>query len=497
MTTAQVCARQGAATVGACASVPGTGKWQYVAVNYPGPSSGSVGVSVGLSASGTGTYNVDTCYVGPVRNLSQVSQAQDLGSLTFPSNASCVWTITQTTFASDFPAVAACGTPTISSGSSLTSPSKTPQTQLANAQPGSYQVTWTSVVGTGASVGGSCQIIDDLGNVLNQQAFGTLSSATPSYTLTGTWPYSTAGNRTWKVQCASASGLVNIYTNVSTPGTAGFQVKYFPNQSQTAVNANTFGSSNVTVTTGNGYGSTNTGVRRFSTIQRQSGIDITYTDSATLGGSFTINTPGVYSMNLCDFANTSTVEPYISYNASTFTVGLNSPLGGMAEQASSSATNSCIGISYYLNQNDIIRAQEAFGATASNLDSRTSFSITKVMPSQPAPVLVGSVTSQSAGALHIESAAMSAVCSVGACALSSSTPGISSITFSSTGVYNVVFATGAFSAAPTCTCNDTNTTARTCSPQPSSNIAAQLGSMTAASATLANGQLSVICMGPR
>jgi hypothetical protein len=52
----------------------------------------------------------------------------------------------------------------------------------------------------------------------------------------------------------------------------------------------------VRVNTANGYGSTNTKVRRFNTVLTSQGSDITYADSATLGASFTINTNGVYSI---------------------------------------------------------------------------------------------------------------------------------------------------------------------------------------------------------
>lgn len=50
----------------------------------------------------------------------------------------------------------------------------------------------------------------------------------------------------------------------------------------------------------NGAGSTNTAVRRFTNLISSVGTDITYTDSATLGTSFTINTTGLYSIVYSD-----------------------------------------------------------------------------------------------------------------------------------------------------------------------------------------------------
>lgn len=50
----------------------------------------------------------------------------------------------------------------------------------------------------------------------------------------------------------------------------------------------------------NGYGSTNTKVRRFTTIATNQGGSITYADSATLGGTFTVGAAGVYSATFTD-----------------------------------------------------------------------------------------------------------------------------------------------------------------------------------------------------
>lgn len=65
----------------------------------------------------------------------------------------------------------------------------------------------------------------------------------------------------------------------------------------------TAGDHSVMVNTGNGWGSTNTKIRRWTTTQSSSGTAITYADSATLGGSFTINSPGLYAITAYDNTN--------------------------------------------------------------------------------------------------------------------------------------------------------------------------------------------------
>ena len=81
--------------------------------------------------------------------------------------------------------------------------------------------------------------------------------------------------------------------------------------------------SQVKVVGGNGYGSTNTVIRRFTSLESSVGQDITYADSATLGATFTLNTGGLYSFTFQD-AN-STNQPYVmglSKNSNQLTTGI-------------------------------------------------------------------------------------------------------------------------------------------------------------------------------
>ena len=60
------------------------------------------------------------------------------------------------------------------------------------------------------------------------------------------------------------------------------------------------GTQKVDVTTGNGHGSTNDKIRRYSTVTTDTGSSITYADSATLGGTVTINNDGIYYIMMRD-----------------------------------------------------------------------------------------------------------------------------------------------------------------------------------------------------
>ena len=95
----------------------------------------------------------------------------------------------------------------------------------------------------------------------------------------------------------------------------------------------------VTVDKGNGHGSTNTKIRRFTTTLGSAGTAITYADSATLGSSFTINEPGIYAVMYSDAGGADTLG--ISVNSSQLSTGVGSING--ANRLALAATSSGVG----------------------------------------------------------------------------------------------------------------------------------------------------------
>jgi len=80
----------------------------------------------------------------------------------------------------------------------------------------------------------------------------------------------------------------------------------------------------VTVTTGNGHGSTNNKIRRFTTTQSSTGTAITYADSAANGASFTINQAGMYEIYYCDDYSVGGSTHGISVNSAQLTTSITS-----------------------------------------------------------------------------------------------------------------------------------------------------------------------------
>ena len=135
----------------------------------------------------------------------------------------------------------------------------------------------------------------------------------------------------------------------------------------------------VRLNTANGYGSTNTVIRRFTNIVNNVGTDITYADSATLGGTFTINTAGVYSVSFSDQFNsvnwvglsinsTQLTTSIISINvADALSIGITPLIGGSA----------CASATFYATATSVIRAHTAGAASGGNPTS-CHFTIARV-----------------------------------------------------------------------------------------------------------------------
>lgn len=128
---------------------------------------------------------------------------------------------------------------------------------------------------------------------------------------------------------------------------------------------------------GNGNGSTNTTVRRFTSQVSNIGQDITYADSATLGGSFTVNKTGWYSIAYSDNGS-GTGDIGITINSTALTTGVSSITYAQGKRSNASFNGNTASCSWsgYLNAGDIIRAQ--FGGTMTNSASQTIMTVNRI-----------------------------------------------------------------------------------------------------------------------
>jgi hypothetical protein len=135
----------------------------------------------------------------------------------------------------------------------------------------------------------------------------------------------------------------------------------------------------VQVNTANGYGSTNTRIRRFTNTVANIGSDITYADSNTDGGSFTINTSGYYSISYNDQFNAQS-NFGISVNSTQLTTAIASiTQTNILSFATTAQANLVSHTSWtgYLNAGDVVRAHTTATATGTSTTG-CQFTISRV-----------------------------------------------------------------------------------------------------------------------
>ena len=131
----------------------------------------------------------------------------------------------------------------------------------------------------------------------------------------------------------------------------------------------------VQLNTANGFGTTNTQVRRFSSVTTNQGSDITYTDSATLGATFTVNANGVYVVSYTDQLNTTAANLGVTLNSLASIGSAAAPILCAAMTAAAGVATSCAG-GFYLAAGSVIRALAS--APSGTSGPLCSFTITRV-----------------------------------------------------------------------------------------------------------------------
>jgi hypothetical protein len=113
-----------------------------------------------------------------------------------------------------------------------------------------------------------------------------------------------------------------------------------------------------------------------------------------------------------------------------------------------------------------------------------------------APILIGSVTSNSNNAMRFESAIV-ATCTSSPCSISTqSSSWLTSVTRAGTGVYTFNYPGGTWGSAPTCVCSSQNGTYGYCAVFGSATTFTQIATFTGAGA-VTDSTFNMICYGPR
>lgn len=180
------------------------------------PSSGSVTIAITSVAADEPLIAIDDCFLGDASevNLTNVSQAQFIGSAYIPVTANCLWSRSNTAIGA-FTSDADCPGPTVEvnpgPGTIQTTDADLPQFTVNNLPPGTYQVI---IAGPGIPTGSNAYvayaIYDGTDTRGEQGGASSLTTMTGPFSIVGTFTYSSAGNRTFAVHGRASANTVNI-----------------------------------------------------------------------------------------------------------------------------------------------------------------------------------------------------------------------------------------------------------------------------------------------
>jgi len=482
-----------------------------VSGNFVFPNGAGATVSVRLKSGGTTIAYMDSCYLGPADgfNLSQVSQAQDYGSIQF-SSASCQWSIPAGNPV-DLSAVAACLTtaPTVSGG--VTAPATgIPGFTMASAPPGVYYIyanlqsqrssatNLKCYIGDGTTSGGIGGAVD-----------GTAGAVFAKFT------YTSAGTRNIRIGCGvgGGTGTGNLYADGADGGTRVLQffVARMPSSSEIAYRPDAMpaswsgyhGNDCLWTRSSTAYGDPGADAsctftqqfnRNFGTVSSVSGSLPGIVFTPARAGRYLVCASAPFVPAAGTMFNARLTDGTTTYGEATATLqnGFRAPIQicGIEDAPNTSAQT------VKLQWNSTSSVQVDLNPSGTGTGS-VFWTITALDQALPAPTLVGSVTSNSTGAERVERARMATACTInGSCSITDQTGSWVSVSRTGTGSYTATFSAGIFSGAPTCVATSSTSNQGGCSTTSASSSSVTI-SCVAPNTTAADIGINLICMGPR
>jgi len=511
-------------------------------INFPcGDLASATTVVIESTSASAAAISVAKVYVGLATNLGSVAQAQLIGQIKV-SGCAGSWSTTSTSFAA-FSAQTGCTYTVLQGSGNVSAPATNiPGIKFSNIPPGNYVLKYegTALSHWVSSAGSAIFQFWDGTNSANESSYqGDATTGGPYVGGSGiqqTISYSAPqSNITLSVRGkASASGAEAwIFGTTSNPGV--ISVYWYPTQSQQAINSNTTPTYAAKTWFGTGATTNLVGASAAASTTRtnlSAATLATYTrfgnavDDASTNYQVTTTLPaGVYEVKFqgrlaalspasAAAATGCVFEIYdgTSAVASVYATALPNNYGAGGETVSSIA--GYISLASPTTKTFIVRAAKINGDNNvnaycfSSVDSAATMSMLSVTPIGyvlPMPILVGSVTSNSAGSERQErvrfSNGASASCSSTPCTIDSQSGSwITGVTRSATGTYSVAIATGMFTAAPTCVCTAYDTAAAgystSCSIGSASTSSISVGSHRSGVGMI-DSIVSIQCMGPR
>jgi hypothetical protein len=479
--------------------------------NFIFPSSGSVSLRLYANADEP-SIAIDDCYLGPAEgyNVSNVSQSTLWGTASHAGTASCQWAGTSASYA-NFSADADCPTPTLTVNA-LAPSTKVPGIRFTNLPPGRYVVDAVAGLEGGTSTECSFTLSDGTSTSGATYAVGNTLNDSP---LQGEFTYTAAqSDITFQVQQDRLSGANSCLLTNTIEYILKFRVTRFPTTQETAYTADvTNWLVNVNIAGGNPSLGTAT-VSTYAGIESAS-LTLTNHSSATItaripcsstnspsgttcsAGSESVgvnfNLPKAGSVEACaTFGHYFVIASNSADNSLNYTFQLVETASnsqtivteGGGKPGSAQGGRFAAGTAIYGGLNRVcsifkfasagektlrLMYEQVVGGTvntniilgdgdASVGGRDIQITVKPVDQSFPAPNLVNSVVSSYSGTTKLERVRVASACSSNPCTIAFSTPNVSSVTWSGTGLYILNFAAGTWSS-DNFTCNCTSRTA--------------------------------------
>lgn len=209
---------------------------------------------------------------------------------------------------------------------------------------------------------------------VNGKGLVTAASSSSITAATATTATNLAGGAGGSIPYQSAAGTTAMLAN----GSAGQYVQ--SNGGTAAPSYGSFPRSEIRVEIGNGYGSSSTKIRRFTTSVISTGSNITYADSSTLGATFTLNAAGVYCASYADDKSAGFCNYGISLNSNQLTTNIesitNTTRKGMTSDSGTTTYGANVASCFIGAVNDVVRPHT--DARCDGADNFTWFQITQV-----------------------------------------------------------------------------------------------------------------------
>jgi hypothetical protein len=478
-----------------------TGSFSPTYVTTVAPASGTIYLRLISVASDEPIIYTVNSYLGRADgfNLFQVSQATFYGSATTAGTSSCVWTRTSNASFADYSADADCPTPSVTGAASAPG-TKIPAITFSNMPAGEYLIQATSFFRTDAN-GANCtfRFSDGTSNTSPAQVWSS-GTSTGSPTLSGHLSYTSAGTRTISIQATGTDSSVACVVDASVANTEALNIRVyrFPTSSETAIRTDQadYGWTAYTPTF-EGLG-TVSGVKVYHRkVGENLEVNGHFIPGTTTATPATISLPTGLSMDGTKISNT----------ASSAWIGWANQMTTSGTPANFTATNRFHVFYDGSTANKVFLAVQAGSSqfTKNNgnalLNSGEGSSFFFSVPIQGwrvtsgAPLLVGSVTSNSSGLERVERATITSPTTI----TSQSGSWLSSVANGSTGNYTLTIAAGIFSATPSCVFQPLSgeRVSSAASMTSSTSVAGQFRRVTTPVGDAINSDFTVICMGPR